>query len=400
MTKKLFRDVNLETPFNCIIDDVEVQVVADEADSVEIGGETFIKLTDGSGHNVVDADGKQLLLNDGIIYKVVEGVPESTTITVTDVVPVEQYTFTISATPNDATVVINGEARSSLTADDGTEISWSVAKEGYVTQSGTYTLNGENHTETVTLVIVSQYTFNVTTNMSSPAATVTINGEVRSSITANDGTSCNWRADRQGAVPQSGTYTLNGSDHTENITMNWYGKTAHYQYDEGLGDYKQFDGTISGDIGQNAQLHYDTGFGSGITSTTDAYNVSIGFKDDHNVLLPFVGIQNGAISVGGVQVGTLETQGQNVGEVLDDILIYTDGHYILKIRTLGAADEFRYLIGDSAQLSSNISTCIALCNDEPTPSNKFAEDMVADIIINQRSNYYYAFVTFSWTDNI
>lgn len=152
MTKKLFRDVNLETPFNCVIDDVEVQVVADEADSVEIGGAIFIKLTDGSGHNVVDTDGKQLLLNDGIIYKVVEDVPESTTITVTDVVHVEQYTFTISATPNDATVIINGEARSTLTTDDGTEITWSVAKEGYTTQSGTYTLNGADHEETVVLV--------------------------------------------------------------------------------------------------------------------------------------------------------------------------------------------------------------------------------------------------------
>ena len=156
MTKKLFRDVNLETPFNCTINGNEVQVDADEANSIEIGGETFIRLTDGSGHNIIDGDGKQLLLNDGIIYQLNNGVPESTNIEVTDVVPVEQYTFTISATPNDATVVINGEARSTLTADDGTEITWSVAKEGYTTQSGTYTLNGADHTEEVTLIAIPQ----------------------------------------------------------------------------------------------------------------------------------------------------------------------------------------------------------------------------------------------------
>ena len=47
--------------------------------------------------------------------------------------------------------MINGEAQSSITADDGTTITYSVSKEGYVAQSGTYTLDGADYTLQVEL---------------------------------------------------------------------------------------------------------------------------------------------------------------------------------------------------------------------------------------------------------
>lgn len=87
------------------------------------------------------------LNEDGEIVFAKEGVE----ISGEEPTPATQYTFTISATPADATVTINGEARTSLTADEGTSVTWSVAKEGYVSQNGSYTLNAD-HTETVTLV--------------------------------------------------------------------------------------------------------------------------------------------------------------------------------------------------------------------------------------------------------
>lgn len=69
--------------------------------------------------------------------------------------PVTTYTFTISPTPNDATVTLTATGATqdgnSITAADGTEISYSVAKEGYTTVSSTYTLDGADHTESVTL---------------------------------------------------------------------------------------------------------------------------------------------------------------------------------------------------------------------------------------------------------
>lgn len=54
--------------------------------------------------------------------------------------PATQYTFTINPIPSDATVIINGQVRTSLTADENTQITWEVSADGYISQSGTYTL--------------------------------------------------------------------------------------------------------------------------------------------------------------------------------------------------------------------------------------------------------------------
>ena len=93
---------------------------------------------------------------------------EDTTLNITLVI--EQHTFTISATPNDATVIINGSERSSLTADYGTAITWSVSKTGYNSQSGSLTLTSDV-TEAVTLNMT------VTVNAMPDTATILINGE-------------------------------------------------------------------------------------------------------------------------------------------------------------------------------------------------------------------------------
>lgn len=74
------------------------------------------------------------------------------------------YTFSISATPSDATVTINNVQRTSYSCPAGTSITWSVAKSGYVTQSGTYTMGAEDHTETVTLTQEQTYTLSVSPN--------------------------------------------------------------------------------------------------------------------------------------------------------------------------------------------------------------------------------------------
>ena len=71
------------------------------------------------------------------------------------------YTFTIVPTPSDASVTINSVQRTSYSCPAGTNISWSVSKTGYVTQSGTYTMTAENHTETVTLTQEQTYTLSV-----------------------------------------------------------------------------------------------------------------------------------------------------------------------------------------------------------------------------------------------
>lgn len=72
------------------------------------------------------------------------------------------YNFIVSASPSGCTVLINDSVRTNNTyaCPAGTEVRWSVSKSGYVTQSGTYTMTAENHTESVTLVAA---TLSVTT---------------------------------------------------------------------------------------------------------------------------------------------------------------------------------------------------------------------------------------------
>lgn len=78
-------------------------------------------------------------------YTPQEGTEESVTQNVTKEITLElvNHTFTINATPEGATVTINGEPKKTLTAPHGTEVRWSVTMEGYTEQSGTETLNDD-----------------------------------------------------------------------------------------------------------------------------------------------------------------------------------------------------------------------------------------------------------------
>lgn len=61
-----------------------------------------------------------------------------------------KYTFTIVPVPSDATVVISGVEQKSVEVQAGGNVSWSVSKDGYITQSGVETVNYDM-TKTVTL---------------------------------------------------------------------------------------------------------------------------------------------------------------------------------------------------------------------------------------------------------
>jgi hypothetical protein len=69
------------------------------------------------------------------------------------------YTFTINPTPTSATVTlsatgystVSGTGSKSITVANGTTVNWSVSAEGYTEQNGTWTANGSNKTESITL---------------------------------------------------------------------------------------------------------------------------------------------------------------------------------------------------------------------------------------------------------
>ena len=159
--RKLYTDVSLETPFMVSYNDAQTQACANDEDTVTIGATEFIRLTDENGHNVSDGEGNQLLLNDGVIYKVVSGVPESTNIQVADVEPeppVVRHTYTYylfngetaSFTCSDEGATITSNA---VTAAEGATITFSFSKTGYQTLSGTTTMGSSDEYINVDLVM-------------------------------------------------------------------------------------------------------------------------------------------------------------------------------------------------------------------------------------------------------
>ena len=113
-------------------------------------------------------------------------------------------TLTISSTPSDAVITINGTVQNSITVTKGTSVTWSVTKTGYTTQSGTETIS-TNTTKVITLVITT-HTFSITSTPSD--ATITINGTVQSSVTIDYGSSVTWSVVKTGYITQSNTQTI------------------------------------------------------------------------------------------------------------------------------------------------------------------------------------------------
>lgn len=121
------------------------------------------------------------------------------------------YTFTINPNPEDSVVSMNEQLTNSVIGKAGTVVQWSVSKPGYVEQEGTETITSDK-TLDIVLAEITKYTFTI--NPTPADAIVTINGEVRNSITAEENTLITWSVEAEGYISQSGEYTL-----TENYTL-------------------------------------------------------------------------------------------------------------------------------------------------------------------------------------
>ncbi len=105
-----------------------------------------------------------------------------------------------------ATVIINGEERDTYCAAYGTLINWSVSKEGYETQSGSFVLTEDKTLDVVLVPVTNYYTFAI--NATPSDATVVINDEVRTSIEVASGTTVSWSVSKEGYVTQSGSQVV------------------------------------------------------------------------------------------------------------------------------------------------------------------------------------------------
>lgn len=129
-------------------------------------------------------------------------------------------TVTINPTPSDATVIINNVSSTGITNKNypqGTVINWSVLKDGYITKSDSFTLNGDKTINVILEEIVpDKFTYKVNTNPSD--AIVKINGVTRKQITVNQGTSINVEISKRGYVTQTFVRTVT-KDVTEDVTL-------------------------------------------------------------------------------------------------------------------------------------------------------------------------------------
>ena len=125
-----------------------------------------------------------------------------------------QYTFTIIPVPADATVIINGVERSSITATVNTMITYTVSKEGYFDTNDTFELL-YNTTSTITL----EKAYRVTINPTPADATVTLTStgyeQVENYIEVSLNATVNWTVSKQNYTSQSGSLQV-----TQDTTLN------------------------------------------------------------------------------------------------------------------------------------------------------------------------------------
>ena len=136
-------------------------------------------------------------------------------------VPEPEYcTFTITPVPSNATVVIDGQQRTSVTVEKGTQVSWSVSASGYKSQSGTYTVNSD-YTMAVTLQedTPEPVMCTLTVSVTPSDAVVKIDGVQRTSITVEQGTRVQITAEKTGYRTGSASVTVNEVSQTYEMTL-------------------------------------------------------------------------------------------------------------------------------------------------------------------------------------
>ena len=196
---------NKTLPVALVKQQVTVTIVPTPADAtVKINGEVKSEVTVDYGTEISYEVSKT-----GYVSKSgTETVTATKTLTV--VLEVQKVTFAITPTPDDATVLINGTAQTSVSVDYGSEVSWEVSKTGYTTRNGTEVVNKD--TTIAIELVIKQFTFTITPTPED--ATVTINDVVRSSLTADYGTAITWSVAKNGFEAQNGSLTL-----TEDTTL-------------------------------------------------------------------------------------------------------------------------------------------------------------------------------------
>lgn len=121
-------------------------------------------------------------------------------------------TFTINLiSPEDAIVTINGQNTTSVTILKGDEVSWSVIRNGYISQGNTEIIN-EDTVKNITLV-KEKYTLTIVPTPSD--AVVKLNNEVRSSIEVDYETMVSIEVSKEGYITHEEEYKVTKTESKE-----------------------------------------------------------------------------------------------------------------------------------------------------------------------------------------
>lgn len=146
---------------------------------------------------------------------------------------IPQYVYEISAIPDDSlivlqkgdTVLATGTGYVSKLIDEGTEVTWSVSKDRYYTQSGTETVTGAS-SKSIELVQKNEYILTVSPTPTDALVSIKkkdgetlVSGIGQQSVTTDDLTELSYTVSKLEYYDKTGNYTLNGEDHTENVSL-------------------------------------------------------------------------------------------------------------------------------------------------------------------------------------
>lgn len=129
------------------------------------------------------------------------------------------YTFTVTPTPNDATVVLTASGYSqtgnSIKVRANTTVTWTVARSGWATKYGTETITADR---TLPVQLDSTPTLIINPTPADATVTLTAPGYTQSgnSIQVRGGTTVTWSVTKSGYITQSGTYVMQDASET------WY----------------------------------------------------------------------------------------------------------------------------------------------------------------------------------
>lgn len=192
---------------------------------------------------------------------------------------IPQYTLNVVTDQSDSTVIFEKDGAVVATGTgslqylfaENDNVTWTVTKEGYYSQTGTETMT-ENITRNITMNVKGLHTFTVVPNVEDAVVTLKVNGEVvatgqgTQSYSGPDQTEIEYIVTKFGYKDVTGTYQLNQADYTLNVTLE--------SLEQITGTFVNTDSTVAttGNATVNYEGYYliDIWGGSG----ADKYNVT------------------------------------------------------------------------------------------------------------------------------